>query len=150
LLFHNERLVNPNAQKPAGFDLPVTNMRVIDSIHEDGAKLVEMSPDTASELRASQPGLRIVPIVYYYPAVAPRYAIAAATKTAKKVAGSLAVQVVPVRLRRQFAPMDEKVESLRTLNASDELGFRNPRVGSKQVSLTSLSFNHLANTQLEP
>jgi subtilisin len=94
LLFLNERLINPNIQKPVGFALPVTNMRVLDSIHEDGAKLVEMSPETASELRASQPGLRIVPVVYYYPAVAPREAIATTTKSAKKMAGSLAVRVV--------------------------------------------------------
>src|SRR5437773_2537043 len=41
---------------------------VLDHIHEDGAKLVEMSPETAKDLQASQPGLRIVPVVYYWPA----------------------------------------------------------------------------------
>jgi subtilisin family serine protease len=49
-----------------------TKMRVIDSIHEDGAKLVEMSPENASALRAEQPGVRVVPLRYYYPARAPR------------------------------------------------------------------------------
>ena len=44
---------------------PKTDMRVIDSIHEDGAKLVEMTPASAKELQAAQPGLRIVPVVYY-------------------------------------------------------------------------------------
>jgi subtilisin len=48
-----------------------TKMRVIDSIHEDGAKLVEMSPENASALRAEQPGVRVVPVRYYYPARAP-------------------------------------------------------------------------------
>lgn len=94
LLFLNERLINPSAQKPSGFDLPLANMRVIDSIHEDGAKLVEMSPEVASELHASQPGLRIVPLVYYYPAVVPRQTIAATTKATMKAAGGLVVQVV--------------------------------------------------------
>jgi hypothetical protein len=45
-----------------------TKMTVIDSIHENGAKLVEMSPESVSDLQAEQPGLRIVPVVYYYPA----------------------------------------------------------------------------------
>jgi len=91
-MFLNERLANPTAPEPSGFELPKQNLRVIDSIHEDGAKLVEMSAETASELRASQPGLRIVPIVYYYPAVAPRHTIRATTQSTK-ASTSLAVQV---------------------------------------------------------
>lgn len=92
LMFLSERLANPAAPEPSGFEFPKTNLRVIDSIHEDGAKLVEMSAETASELRASQPGLRIVAIVYYYPAVAPRHTIAATTKSTK-AGTSLGVQV---------------------------------------------------------
>jgi subtilisin family serine protease len=44
-------------------------MRILDSIHENGAKLVELSAQSASDLRAEQPGLRLVPVVYYYPQV---------------------------------------------------------------------------------
>jgi subtilisin len=47
-------------------------MKILDSIREHGAKLVEMTPQQASDLRADQPGVRIVPVVYYYPAIAPR------------------------------------------------------------------------------
>ena len=47
----------------------VAPLRVLDSIHENGAKLVEMSPQSASDLRAEQPGIRIVPVVYYYPQI---------------------------------------------------------------------------------
>jgi subtilisin len=50
-------------------------MRVLDSIHEDGAKLIEMAPAAMSSLRAEQPGMRIVPVVFYQPARAPRPAI---------------------------------------------------------------------------
>jgi subtilisin len=46
------------------------DFKVVDSIHEDGAKLVEMSADTAKDLQASAPGLRIVPELFYRPAVA--------------------------------------------------------------------------------
>ncbi len=53
----------------AGFK---TKLKVIDSIRENGAKLVEMSPDAVSSLQAEQPGVRIIPVVYYFPARAPR------------------------------------------------------------------------------
>jgi subtilisin family serine protease len=65
-------------------------VRVLDSIHEDGAKLVEMPADAVADLRAAQPGMRIVPVVYYQPARAPRPAIerpatAAAAATSLKL-----------------------------------------------------------------
>jgi subtilisin len=41
------------------------SMRVLDSIHPDGAKLVEIAPDDLVSLRAAQPGFRMVPVVYY-------------------------------------------------------------------------------------
>lgn len=50
-----------------GRDVP---LRVVDSIGPDGAKLVELSPDAALAVRASRPDLRLVPVVYYTPAVA--------------------------------------------------------------------------------
>jgi subtilisin len=40
-------------------------MRVLDSIHENGAKLVDLSAQSVSDLRAEQPGVRLVPVVYY-------------------------------------------------------------------------------------
>jgi subtilisin len=58
------------AAKAAGAGAPT--IRVIESVHDDGAKLVEMRPADVTKLRAAQPGLRIVPEVFYYPAVAPR------------------------------------------------------------------------------
>lgn len=42
-----------------------TSVRVLDSIHEDGPKLVEMSPEAELNLRAEVPGLKIVPVVTY-------------------------------------------------------------------------------------
>jgi len=78
-------------------------MRVLDSIHEDGAKLVEMTPETASALHASQPGLRIVPVVYYYPAIARHQTIAVTTKGTRKTAGALAVQVVSAQGEKPVA-----------------------------------------------
>ena len=47
-------------------------VRVLDSVREDGAKLVEMAPEHMLALRTAQPGLRVVPEIFYKPAVAPR------------------------------------------------------------------------------
>ena len=47
-------------------------VRVIDSVRENGAKLVEMRPKDVVKLHAAHPGVRIVPEVFYYPAIAPR------------------------------------------------------------------------------
>jgi subtilisin len=70
-----------------------TKMRVIDSIHEDGAKLVEMTPEQSSALRAEQPGVRVVPVRYYYPARAPR-PTPASTPQKAGVALAITVKVV--------------------------------------------------------
>lgn len=63
---------------------PSVKLRVLDSIAENGAKLVEMSAKQALTLRENQPGLKLVPVVYYYPQVERRRIetkVAAATTT---------------------------------------------------------------------
>lgn len=70
-----------------------TKLKVIDSIHENGAKLVEMSPESVSDLQAEQPGVRIVPVVFYYPARAPRPMPGA---TPKAAAASLKISLTVV------------------------------------------------------
>lgn len=42
---------------------------VIDSVHEDGPKLAEMSQQAAKRLRSEAPGMLVVPEVFYAPAV---------------------------------------------------------------------------------
>ncbi len=51
------------AARPAVRSAP--KMKVLDSIHENGPKLVEMAPETELSLRLSVPGLKIVPEVFY-------------------------------------------------------------------------------------
>lgn len=51
-----------------GGDMP---LRVIDSLGPDGAKLVELTPASALSIRALRPDLRLVPLVWYTPAVVP-------------------------------------------------------------------------------
>ena len=79
-----------------------TKMTVIDSIHENGAKLVEMSPESVSDLQAEQPGLRIVPVVYYYPAKAPR-PMPSATPKAAAAALKISLTVVSKANRKPIA-----------------------------------------------
>lgn len=55
------------ASVPALAAAPAARMRVIDSIAENGAKLVEIAPAALAALRTAQPGLRIVPEVFYAP-----------------------------------------------------------------------------------
>lgn len=45
-----------------------TRMEVLDTIGDDGPKLVRLESDAAEALRAAQPGLRLVPVRYYQPA----------------------------------------------------------------------------------
>jgi len=52
-----------------GQSMPI---RVVDSISADGAKLVELSAGSALSMRALRPDLRLVPVVYYEPAVLAR------------------------------------------------------------------------------
>jgi len=73
-------------------------MKVIDSIHEDGAKLVELTSTAALALRARQPGLRLVPLVYYRLARAGRMTVASRPKSSsRRTRSRLAIQVVSAR-----------------------------------------------------
>jgi len=90
----NQTLVLPQAAPPPAIAQIAKKMRVLDSIHEEGAKLIEMHPDDVSSLRATNPGLRIVPVVYYYPAVAPRKTLAAVVAARKKAGTGITIQVV--------------------------------------------------------
>jgi subtilisin family serine protease len=57
------------AVKPAGLESARgargPTLRLLDSIQENGAKLVAMSASSATQLRAQQPGLRIVPVTWF-------------------------------------------------------------------------------------
>lgn len=70
---------------PASYSLPA-GVRVIDSIHEDGAKLVEMTEATARDLAAAQPGVRVEAVRYYKIARPERFAIVAAPTPATATA----------------------------------------------------------------
>ncbi len=57
--------------------LPRPELRVLDSIAENSAKLVQMSPAEALALRTQEPGVRIVPEVFFRTAKAPQQRVRA-------------------------------------------------------------------------
>jgi len=91
-------LAGYSGMEKTAFRLPqrlYVEMRVLDSIHEDGAKLVELSSGFISTLKAYSPGLRLVPVVYYRPALAPFPSVESAPKVAAaKPVVKIKVQVV--------------------------------------------------------
>jgi len=81
---------------PLGAGIP---MRVVDSIGETKPKLIECLPENLAALRASHPSMRILPVVYYQPALAPRARVRramamAAAAAAPAPAPGLSVQVL--------------------------------------------------------
>lgn len=88
---HADGLAAPKSFKVAAMAGPQMQLKVLDAIAEDGAKLVEMSLETCSALRAQEPGLRIVPVRYFHPAVPPRPRPRSSPSTA---AASVAVRIV--------------------------------------------------------
>lgn len=65
------RSARPGAQELTAPSGRALHLRVLDSIGADGARLVEATPQDALALRSLQPTVRVVPVVYYVPAVAP-------------------------------------------------------------------------------
>jgi subtilisin len=55
--------------------------RVIDAVHEDGLKLVEMTPAALVQLREQAPGVRVIPEVFYDTALAPRPTVLGKART---------------------------------------------------------------------
>ena len=62
---------------------PGLELRLLDSVNEYGAKLVEIAPGALSALRAHQPNLRLVPISFYHTAVLPRLRVETRATVAK-------------------------------------------------------------------
>ena len=70
-------------------EAPGVELRLLDSVNEYGAKLVEIAPGALSNLRAYQPSLRLVPLAFFHPAVTPRLRVESrvSAKTTVIIAG---------------------------------------------------------------
>jgi len=69
--------------KDLGIDMGEGAFRVIDSMFDEGAKLIEMTAEVANKMKANEPGLRIVPLLKYKPAMS-------VAEIARKVKASVA------------------------------------------------------------
>ncbi len=85
---------------------------VLDSIHENGAKLVELTPGSLQTLRRAQPGLRIVPEHFYEPAVL-RRPVTAKTTAANRAVAATKMQVTVT------GPTGQPVEGAEVLAFTD-------------------------------
>jgi subtilisin len=63
ILMPSDKVVTVSARSATAIS---PKMRVLDAIRDDGPKLVEMSAEGELSLRLSMPGLKIVPVVFYY------------------------------------------------------------------------------------
>jgi subtilisin len=77
----------------AGPEIP---LKVIDSIGEAKPKLIECLPEDLPALRANHPNMRILPLLYYQPALKrkPRVQSSAATAAGAHIAARLSIRVV--------------------------------------------------------
>lgn len=63
---------------------PKISVKVVDTIQEDGAKLVEMPQDKIADFRFSYPGLRMIPEKFYHKAFVPPPKLGARVATTKR------------------------------------------------------------------
>lgn len=122
-------------------------MRVLDSIGETGAKLIELSAKEMAALRENQPGLKIVPVVYYRPQVHREKIIvppktittSSAAKTATKIRLSLASQTdaqpIAGAMVVAFTDFANRVGAQGTTNSS---GFVDLTLGATSKTLDRL------------
>lgn len=69
-------------------------MKVFDSVHENGAKLVHMDSKTMASLKSTEPGIRVVPLVYYKKAAAPKATLAKKIKKASSSANGISIKLI--------------------------------------------------------
>lgn len=136
------RKLNPRpaaGRPPVLAAAPGVELRLLDSVNEYGAKLVEIAPAALSTLRARQPGLRLVPLAYFHPALAPRPQVeqkARTTRTAVKVRLQVLTRpggaVVPGALVIAFTDFAQRIGAQGLTNAEGEvslaLGSTSPRL----------------------
>ncbi len=84
---------------------PSLPMRVVDSLGPEGAKLVELSADSALRVRAMRPDLRIVPVVYYTPAIVPPEQVESGFAPAGRSAAAAPTITLQVVSKKGAAPV---------------------------------------------
>lgn len=94
----------PGVRRAAATATHAAHFKVLDSIQSNGAKLVSMSSVALMRLKREQPGLRVVPEVFYASARAPRPRILTGAQ-AFSARAALAQPVVKVVLKGSGKPL---------------------------------------------
>jgi subtilisin len=115
-------------QLPAGW--------LIDDFRDDGPKLVVLTLDEVHRLRRHQPALRVVPVVYYRPALAPRPAVATDFLSAR-LAATLKIKVRVLAAGDAAAVAGAEVIALTDLERGIGAQARTTRAGVATLSLPS-------------
>jgi subtilisin len=140
--FLRKLAMRPGPSRPLVLpEAPGVELRLLDSVDEYGAKLVEIAPGSLSALRAHQPSLRLVPLAYYHPAVTPRLRVE--SRISAKAAVKIRLLVVarkggaPVAgaLVVAFTDFQERVGAQGRTNAKGEV---NLALGAASVRLQRL------------
>jgi subtilisin family serine protease len=92
--FLNRLAPKKAAYSLAGAKVKEAKMKVYDSVHKSGAKLVQMSDKTMSSVKSTEPGIRVVPVVYYKKAAAPRMTLAKAVRKASTSGVGITLKLV--------------------------------------------------------
>ena len=105
------------------------DMRVLDSIYEDGAKLCRIDMASVAPLRAKYPGVRVVPVSYCTTALKARPAVrdraatgsAASNKTIFRVVSAVDGSPLPRATVTAFTDFDNGIGDERTTNRAGEV-----------------------------
>lgn len=108
-------------------------MTLLDSVHEEGAKLVEITAAEAQKLRAVQPGLIVVPEVFFQPAVQV-YQLETLVKPSTARAGGRKVELKVVSQANSHPVVGARVVAFTDFTARE--GVRGVTSGSGTVTLT--------------
>jgi subtilisin len=126
------RPVAASASGTAAAPARAQGLKVLDSVHENGAKLVELDGPPTS-IRAMQPGVRIVPVIYRRTAAAPRPVVLSTPKTtAALISRKTVLRVTAAGTGKPVAGADviaftdfaRQVGDSRTTNAKGEVSLR--------------------------
>ena len=112
-------------------------MRVLDSIGEDGAKLVELPPESRLAIRSMLPSVRVVPVVFYSPALAPVVQVHTRAARSGMRAPTITLRVVSRADRRPIA----KALVVALVDVGDRIGAQGmtDRQGRVKLALGSSS-----------
>jgi len=105
------------------------DMRVLDSIYEDGAKLCRIDMASVAPLRAKYPGVRVVPVSYCTTALKARPAVrdraatgsASSNKTIFRVVSAVDGSPLPRATVTAFTDFDNGIGDERTTNRAGEV-----------------------------